>query len=72
MRYQPTIVTDTPDTLHGLPVGQWINYDGVKGRFVGWRNGVLWVAWGITASRHFKQFAEAFKSSARLIEAYDR
>ena len=59
MKYAPTIRTSTPETVTGQP-GQWIDYNGALGRFMGRRNGVTWIAWGATARRRFPAFAAAF------------
>lgn len=60
MRYRATVETSAPETLRDLQRGQWIRYDGARGRFMGWRNGVIWIAWGRTATHAFERFADAF------------
>jgi hypothetical protein len=61
-RYLPTIATNAPEALAGLRPGQWISYDGTRGRFMGVKNGCAWIAWGSTASRRFSTFAAAYKA----------
>jgi hypothetical protein len=63
MRYRKTIRTTNPQALSGLHPGQWIDYEGAKGRFMGWRNGCIWIAWGGTARRSFKTFARAYRAA---------
>jgi hypothetical protein len=62
MRYAPAIVTDAPDTLDNLPPGQWVRYGSALGRYMGRRNGCVWIAWGRSASIRFPAFAAAFRS----------
>jgi len=65
MAYQKTIHTSRPETLAGLTPGQWINYDGTIGRYMGVSpHGTIWIAWGVTATRYFKGFANAYKLNA--------
>jgi len=59
-RYLPTIRTNDPDTLDGLHPGQWIDYQGARGRYMGRKNGSVWIAWGGTARKRFDRFALAF------------
>lgn len=59
--YLPTISTTAPETLDNLQPGQWIEYNGVKGRYMGRRNGSVWIAWGATARKRFGAFADAYK-----------
>jgi len=59
-RYRAAIATDKPETLTGLQPGQWINYNGARGRYMGRRNGCQWIAWGGTATKHFDRFAAVF------------
>lgn len=61
MRYRATIRTNKPETLDTLQPGQWIDYDGAQGRFMGRRSGTIWIAWGAAARRQFGQFAAAFR-----------
>jgi hypothetical protein len=63
MRFQKIIHTDAPETLSGLQPGQWIDYAGTIGRFMGMRNGVHWIAWGATARKRFATFAAAFNGA---------
>jgi len=62
MRYLPTIQTDDPHNLTGLQPGQWLNYGGAIGRYMGQRNGCQWIAWSDTARRRFADFAAAFNA----------
>lgn len=64
MKYQSAIKTIRPETLHSLQPGQWIDYAGTKGRWMGERRGVQWIAWSKTATHRFRQFANAFKGGA--------
>ena len=59
MKYRPTIRTDKPETI-SAQAGQWIDYNGALGRFMGRRRGVVWIAWGATARHRFPAFAAAF------------
>ena len=59
MRFQPAIQTNTPETVIAQP-GQWISYNGSRGRYMGRRNGDVWIAWGKTATHRFGKFAAAF------------
>jgi hypothetical protein len=61
MRYVRAIVTSEPDKLAQLQPGQWIDYAGARGRYMGERNGCKWIAWGSTATRRFSRFAATFK-----------
>lgn len=56
MRYVPMIHTNAPESLDCQP-GQWIDYEGARGRFYGRAGGVTWIAWGATARRRFPRFA---------------
>lgn len=58
-RYLPTIHTTAPETVQGQP-GQWIDYQGSRGRLMARRNGSTWIAWGRSASTRFSTFAKAF------------
>jgi hypothetical protein len=60
MRYQPAIKTSAPHELRNLQPGQWIDYDGARGRFMGVRRGSHWIAWGGTATKRFARFAAIF------------
>lgn len=61
MQYRSRIKTSAPETLGGrIQPGQWIDYEGSRGRFMGWRNGVIWIAWGQAATHRFTTFAAAF------------
>lgn len=55
-RYLPMIETDAPETLSAQP-GQWINYQGARGRFYGRSRGTVWIAWGKAATHRFPTFA---------------
>lgn len=63
MRYQPAIKTSAPETVVAQP-GNWIDYEGAIGRYMGRRNGCVWIAWGSTATKRFQQFAAIFKQAA--------
>ena len=67
MRYVPMIHTSNPELLSGLQPGQWINYEGAKGRYMGRKNGCVWIAWNGTAAKRFHIFARAFRTSAVLV-----
>lgn len=58
-RYQAAICTSSPEALACQP-GQWINYQGAIGRYMGRRKGVVWIAWGATARKRFPTFAAVF------------
>jgi hypothetical protein len=58
-RYLPAIATSSPETVTGQP-GQWINYNGALGRYMGRRNGCVWIAWDETARKRFPKFAAIF------------
>lgn len=63
MRYRPTIATNDPHNLAlfgRLQPGQWIAYGSARGRFMGVRNGTVWIAWAATARKRFADFAAAF------------
>lgn len=62
-RYAPAIRTSAPETVKAQP-GQWINYEGTRGRLMGQRNGSSWIAWGKTATHRFPAFAAAFQQGA--------
>ncbi len=50
--------------LQGLQPGQWVLLDGTqRGRFMGFKNGTVWVAWSTTATKRFSKFAEAYKAA---------
>jgi hypothetical protein len=73
MRYQKVVIVSAADELGmpnwatiGLQAGQWIKYNGAKGRFMGFRNGTVWIAWGSTATKRFATFAKAFKGPPLL------
>ena len=59
MKYAPAIRTDAPETVSAQP-GQWINYGTARGRYMGRRNGCVWIAWGRTATHRFPAFAAVF------------
>jgi hypothetical protein len=62
MLYQSKVKTSKPETLAGLQSGQWIEYLGNTGRYMGTRNGVIWIAWTRYArGKGFHQFARAYK-----------
>ncbi|QWY83632.1 hypothetical protein [Rhizobium phage RHph_X2_26] len=63
MTYQKTVDIRRAEDIKGLQPGQWINYDGARGRFMGIKNGCHWVAWGETAKRRFARFADAFRAA---------
>lgn len=62
-RYAPTIRTNSPETVKAQP-GQWIDYQGTRGRYMGSRNGSSWIAWGRSASHRFPAYAAAFRRAA--------
>jgi hypothetical protein len=63
MKYQPTIRTSNPESLSGLQAGQWIDYEGVTGRYMGRTKASVWIAWSGTARRRFPAFAAAFRAN---------
>jgi hypothetical protein len=60
--YFPTIQVKRPQMLRGLQPGQWIDYEGRRGRYMGRTGVVVWIAWGSTATKRFAQFAAAFRA----------
>jgi hypothetical protein len=64
-RYLPMVRTSTPEALTGLQPGQWINYDGSLGRFMGLTPASIWIAWEGTARKRFATFAAAFNKNER-------
>ena len=60
MKFQKAVKTSKPETLRGLQSGQWIDYEGAKGRFVGVRHGIIWIAWGKSATSYFTTFVRAY------------
>lgn len=64
-RYQPAIATSAPERLECQP-GQWINYNGAVGRYMGRRKGTVWIAWGATARKRFPAFAATFRGTVAL------
>ena len=64
MRYQKAIHFTAARELVGLHAGQWVIMDGVQlGRFMGFKNGTVWIAWAGTAKKRFKKFAEAYRAA---------
>ena len=64
MKFQPALKTTRPETLINVPgiqPGQWIDCQGVKGRWMGVRHGTIWIAWGRSATHTFSTFAKAFR-----------
>lgn len=61
-QYLPTIRTDKPETI-SAQAGQWIDYQGARGRYMGRRNGCVWIAWGATATRRFARFAAIYRGN---------
>jgi hypothetical protein len=60
--YFPTIDIKRPQMLRGLQPGQWIRYEGARGRYMGRLGGVVWIAWGSSATKRFHIFAAAFRA----------
>lgn len=60
MLYLPKIKVTRPQQLRGLHPGQWIEYEGVTGRFMGRLGMTVWIAWGGAARKRFATFAKAF------------
>jgi hypothetical protein len=60
--YFPKIVVKRPQMLRGLRPGQWIEYEGATGRYMGRVGCTVWIAWGSTATKRFAQFAAAFRA----------
>lgn len=63
MTYRKTVRVNKAEDIRDLQPGQWIDYDGARGRFMGIRNGVHWVAWGSTATKRFATFARAYRAA---------
>ena len=63
MKFAPAIRTSTPETVVAQP-GQWINYEGTRGRYMGRRNGFSWIAWGRSATHRFARFASIYHAAA--------
>lgn len=61
MRFQATIKTSNPESLANLQAGQWIDYLGAKARYMGVRNGTVWIMWH-GKGKSFKTFAAAFNA----------
>jgi hypothetical protein len=64
MMYFPTIKTAFPRRLTGLATGQWIDFQGARGRYVGRGKKTIWIAWGKVACdpKLFKIYCDAFKN----------
>lgn len=62
MRYVAAIRTDAPEAVRAQ-AGQWINYNGARGRYMGTRRGCVWIAWGATATHRFPKFAAIFNEA---------
>lgn len=60
MRYLPKVAVTHPQHLSGLRPGQWIDYQGSTGRYMGRIGKTVWIAWGGAARKHFATFAKAF------------
>lgn len=60
MKYTAAVKTDAPETLSVQP-GQWIDYQGARGRFYGRSRGTVWIAWGKAATHRFSTFANVAK-----------
>lgn len=61
-RYAPAIRTSSPEAVKGQP-GQWIDYEGTRGRLMGTRRGVSFIAWGRSATHRFSAFAASFNAT---------
>jgi hypothetical protein len=61
-QYTAAIRTNAPETISAQP-GQWIDYNGARGRYMGRRNGCVWIAWGSTATERFARFAAIFHNA---------
>jgi hypothetical protein len=64
--YSKKIFVRQPQDLRGLIPGQWIDYEGATGRYMGRTKMTVWIAWGRTATHDFKTFADAFKRTETL------
>jgi hypothetical protein len=67
--FTATVHTSAPETLSGrhLRRGQWIDYDGAIGRWVGVTNGgIIWIAWGNVARKRdmFRTICAAFRENS--------
>lgn len=63
-RYLPTVRTSDPAALTDLQPGQWIDYNGSRGRYYGRRNGVMFIAWTRAArGRKWPVFANVARGS---------
>lgn len=65
MKFRPIIRTNAPETLAGLQAGQWIDYEGTRGRYMGHNGRTVWIAWSGAARKRFPQFAAAYRASIR-------
>lgn len=72
MRYQSAIRTDRPETLDNLQIGQWVDYEGILGRWVGRRAGVVWIAWAGSARERFPRFVQAYKAAQGMGDRAER
>lgn len=59
--YFPKIIVKRPQQIRGLRPGQWIEYEGATGRYMGRIGCVVWIAWGGAATKRFAKFAAAFR-----------
>jgi hypothetical protein len=61
-RYTAALRLDDPrEAILVAQPGQWINYNGARGRYMGYRRGIYWIAWGTTATRRFQRFAAIYR-----------
>ncbi len=65
MRYLPKVKVTHAQYLSGLRPGQWIDFEGSTGRFMGRIGKTVWIAWGGAATKRFATFAKAFHKEAR-------
>lgn len=64
MRFAPTLHTAAPETVSAQP-GQWIDYQGARGRYAGRSPaGVVFIAWSRAArGPRFRQFRECARKA---------
>lgn len=67
MRFATRIETDRPETLQSLQTGQWIDYQGARGRWIGRSGATIWIAWGgSTAGSRWARMVAAYRDVVRL------
>jgi hypothetical protein len=67
MKYATRTITDQPETLQGLQTGQWIDYQGSRGRWIGRSGATIWIAWGgSTIGSRWVRMVAAYRDVTRL------